>query len=156
MIIPDANILIYAYNEASAEMKSAREWLLTSLSTSVEIGFGWQTLTAFIRISTDKRIFPQSYSVSEAFEIVEHWISAPMARILVPTANHLLSRKLRFQLKFLQSQKILLQLCQWNGGVKIHADSISPHSNHSNPPIRRMSHFRYENIPTQACEHHWQ
>lgn len=88
MIIPDANILIYAYDERAAEMKAARKWLEQSLAKT-EIGFGWQTLTAFVRISTDNRVFPLPYSITEAFEIVSHWISAPKARIMLPTSNHL-------------------------------------------------------------------
>jgi hypothetical protein len=89
MIVPDANILIYAYDERSAFFEVARDWLERSLAGSVDIGLSWQTITAFVRITTDKRAFPSPYSATEAFEIVENWVSAPAARIVLPTANHL-------------------------------------------------------------------
>ena len=88
MIIPDANILIYAYDERAPEVEAARSWLEESLANS-DVGFGWQTLTAFIRISTEKRVFPLPHSVVDAFEIIRNWLSAPKATILLPTSNHL-------------------------------------------------------------------
>lgn len=89
MIIPDANVLIYAFNPLAPERESAREWLSTSLSGNIDFGFTWQTLTAFARISTDRRLFSNPYSTAEAFEIMESWLSTPRARVLVPTQNHM-------------------------------------------------------------------
>jgi len=89
MILPDANLLIYAYNEASVERKAAHKWLEQVLSNSEAVGFCWQTLTAFLRVSTNKKIFANAYSSDEAIEVIENWLSAPNARLLVPTERHL-------------------------------------------------------------------
>ncbi len=89
MILPDANILLYAYNTEANQHTKAREWLETMLSSPTLMCFSWQTISAFIRISTNQRVFTKPYSLAEAFEIVEDWLSLPNVVILQPTRNHL-------------------------------------------------------------------
>jgi hypothetical protein len=88
VILPDANLLIYAYNEAAPQRKAARQWLTGILSGSEPVCFCWQTITAFLRVSTNKRIFVDAYSTNEAFEVVENWLSAQNVRMLLPTERH--------------------------------------------------------------------
>lgn len=45
-------------------------------------------ITAFLRISTNPRAFPQPFDLAEAIEIVDEWIALPNIEILTPTANH--------------------------------------------------------------------
>ncbi len=89
MILTDANILIYAYNESSPEHRAARSWLRTTLASFEPVAFSWITLMAFVRVATNKRIFTKSYSTNEAFEVVENWLSAPGSLILTPGDEHL-------------------------------------------------------------------
>lgn len=88
MNLPDANILLYAYNSDAAEHEKCREWLENQLSGTDLIGFGWQTITAFLRISTNARAFPNPLTPTEATEIVSDWLEVPNARILLPAENH--------------------------------------------------------------------
>jgi uncharacterized protein len=89
MILLDANLLIYAYNEAADQYQVSRRWLKDILSGIETVCFSWQTIMAFVRVSTNARVFANAYSPAEAFEIVENWLSAPGTRILLPTERHI-------------------------------------------------------------------
>lgn len=88
MNLPDANILLYAYNSDAAEHEKRREWLENQFSRADLLGFCWQTITAFLRISTNARAFPNPLTPTEASEIVSEWIDLPNALILLPDENH--------------------------------------------------------------------
>lgn len=87
MIMPDANILIYAHNEASENHERANRWLEEKLRSSEIVCFSWQTITAFLRITTNPKLFSNPLSPSQAFEIVEQWLARPNAIVVEATAN---------------------------------------------------------------------
>jgi hypothetical protein len=89
MILVDANVLVFAYNEAAVEHKAARKWLAENLAGATPVCFSWIVLMAFVRVSTNKKIFIKPYSTNEAFDIVEDWLSAPNSKIVEPGDEHL-------------------------------------------------------------------
>lgn len=88
MILTDANLLLYAYNLDAAEHARAREWFEEQLSTVALFCFSWQTITAFMRISTNPRAFPRPLSMKEAIAIVQEWLERPQSVILIPGERH--------------------------------------------------------------------
>ncbi len=88
MILTDANLLLYAYNRNTVEHEAARRWLEGQLSAPDLFCFSWQTLTAFIRISTNARAFAQPFTLAEATTIVAEWLERPQAVILTPGERH--------------------------------------------------------------------
>lgn len=88
MILTDANILIYAYNADSPFHQECRDWLSEQLSSPQPCAFSWQTITAFLRITTSTRIFPDPFTLEEARGIVSEWLALPNVRILIPTERH--------------------------------------------------------------------
>lgn len=88
MILVDANLLLHAYNPRAKEHHASREWLETTLSGSRPVRFAWLTLWAFLRISTNPRVFERPLSVAEATEIVSSWLAQPCAGILEPGEQH--------------------------------------------------------------------
>lgn len=88
MILADANLLLYAYNADAAEHREARRWLEEQLSAPEPFCFSWQTVTAFLRISTNARAFPQPLSIKDATEIVSDWLERPQAVIIMPGERH--------------------------------------------------------------------
>jgi len=89
MILADANILIYAYNEVASEHKAARAWLRTSLAGPESIAISLFAIMAFVRVATNKKIFSKPYSTDEAFDVVQNWLSAPGSVLLTPGDEHL-------------------------------------------------------------------
>lgn len=89
MILVDANVLIFAYNEAAPEHKAARRWLAETLAGAKPVFFSWIVLMAFVRVSTNKKLFIKPYSTNEAFDVIENWLSAPGSQIVGPGSEHL-------------------------------------------------------------------
>jgi hypothetical protein len=57
MILVDANLLLYAYHPRSEQHEASRAWLEGVLSGSELVRFAWLALWAFLRISTNPRVF---------------------------------------------------------------------------------------------------
>ncbi len=88
MITPDANIVLYAYNEDAPKHAEARAWVEGQLSSPAILGLSWQVITAFLRISTNPKAFPQPFDLPEAIGIVDEWLRHPRIEVLTPTRNH--------------------------------------------------------------------
>ena len=73
MIFPDVNLLVYAYDETSDFHESAASWLEEVLTTG-QVFFSWQTISGFLRIVTNRRIFHNPLDITRAIEIVESWL----------------------------------------------------------------------------------
>lgn len=88
MIVIDANMLLYAYDENDPRHAAASPWFQTQMSETVEIGLSLVAILAFLRISTDHRVFRQPRPVATALAIVDSWLAHPNVRLLEPTRRH--------------------------------------------------------------------
>ena len=82
MIIPDANLLIYAHDSTAPYHKKAKSWWEQKLSGEESVGLPWVVILAFTRIMTHPQICQNPISVSEVRMIVEDWLSANNVRII--------------------------------------------------------------------------
>ena len=82
MIVPDANLLLYAYNTASPFHRESAAWLEGILSGDEEVGFCPPVLFAFVRISTHPKACPQPLPISVATSHVRSWLRCEVARPL--------------------------------------------------------------------------
>lgn len=88
MILVDANLLLYAYHPKAEQHEKSRGWLEAVLSGTDVVGFAWLTLWAFVRISTNPRVFENPLSASEAADAVSSWLDQPVSTILQPGERH--------------------------------------------------------------------
>ena len=88
MILPDANVLIYAVNDDAPLHAPSLRWLEHALSGSEAIGFGWVVLLAFLRITTRTVAMPRPLTPQAAMDIVAAWLAAAPARVVNPSADH--------------------------------------------------------------------
>jgi toxin-antitoxin system PIN domain toxin len=88
MILVDANILLYAEDSLSPRHAEAQSWWDEQLSGSSPVCLCWTVLSAFIRISTNARVFVQPLSLDQAVNRVQSWIDQPCTRLIVPTQSH--------------------------------------------------------------------
>ncbi len=88
MILVDANLLLYAYHPRSEQHAASRAWLEIVLSGSELVRFAWLTLWAFLRISTNSRVFERPLTLPEAEAAVTSWLSQSLAGILEPGERH--------------------------------------------------------------------
>ncbi len=89
MIVPDANLLIYAYDRDSPFHESARVWWTGCLSGKDAVGLTHVTTFAFVRITTQRRIFEHPLSLEEALGHVGSWLQRSVARVLLPDVGHI-------------------------------------------------------------------
>ncbi|GAC1361442.1 MAG: type II toxin-antitoxin system VapC family toxin [Actinomycetota bacterium] len=89
MNLVDANILLYAVNEADAKHETSRRGLDAALNGREAVGFAWVVLLAFIRLSTKIGLFPDPLPVSEAMACVRDWTEQAPSFIPHPTPRHL-------------------------------------------------------------------
>ena len=66
MILIDANLLLYAHNPRATEHDASRMWFQSVLSGTELVRFAWLTIWAFLRISTNPRVFEQRCDVVQA------------------------------------------------------------------------------------------
>lgn len=89
MILLDANILLYAHVEELPQFPVVSKWLVDQLSRGGDaIALSWISVTAFLRISTSKRIFVTPWSGKEASERIDSLLNHPKVVIIGPSADH--------------------------------------------------------------------
>jgi len=82
VIVPDANLLLYAYNQDSPFHERAARWWRACLSGSEAVGLAPAVALGFVRLGTQARVFQAPLTVGEAAEVVRSWLARPMVRVL--------------------------------------------------------------------------
>ena len=88
MIVPDANLLLYAYDRDSPFHERSKTWWETCLSGQEPIGLTHPTLFAFLRIGTSSRVYANPMTLAEAAEHMRSWLARRVSRILDPPPDH--------------------------------------------------------------------
>ncbi|GAA2232534.1 type II toxin-antitoxin system VapC family toxin [Rarobacter faecitabidus] len=88
MRVVDANVLLYASNSATPHHDDSRQWLDTALGGGDRVGFAWNVLLAFIRISTHHALLPTPLSSADAIAQADLWLSSPNAVLVSPGPAH--------------------------------------------------------------------
>jgi hypothetical protein len=84
MIVPDANLPIYAYNEDVRLHAPVSSWLAKLLSGTETVGFSSVVMLAYLRISAKRGLNQTPLLPSPALEIVDSWLRASPARVIHP------------------------------------------------------------------------
>jgi toxin-antitoxin system PIN domain toxin len=88
MILVDANILLYAEDELSAQHGAAKEWWDRQLSGTAPVCLCWTVMDAFIRLASNSRIFENPLSAKQAIARVQGWLDQPCTRVVEATERH--------------------------------------------------------------------
>ncbi|HJZ69870.1 MAG TPA: TA system VapC family ribonuclease toxin [Blastocatellia bacterium] len=88
MIIPDVNLLLYAYDSDSLFHSEAAAWWEQSLSGTETVGLPQVVVFGFLRIATNRRVFRNPMTAVEAAQHVRSWQAQPVVQILEPRADH--------------------------------------------------------------------
>ena len=84
----DANLLLYAVNRRAAHHEATVAWLSEQLNGPRRVGLPWQSLGAFLRISTHPRAFARPLSPAQAWEAITDWLAAPAAWTPAPGPSY--------------------------------------------------------------------
>ena len=88
MILVDANLLTYAYSSNFPQLAAARAWLDQQINRSARVGLPWASLLAFLRITTNPRMFSSPVPMSKAWAQVEVWLACDTVWVPAPTERH--------------------------------------------------------------------
>ncbi len=88
MIIVDTNVLLNTISQRSTHYAASHAWLRDALTGPATIGFCWVALLGFVRIGTNRRVFPSAITPATALDLVDRWCARPNAVIPEPTARH--------------------------------------------------------------------
>lgn len=87
-MLVDATVLLFAADSKSPFHAAAAAWLTAQLNGPRRVGLPWQSLGAFLRISTHPRASERPMTPPEAWAQVEEWLAAGTAWIPQPTSRH--------------------------------------------------------------------
>ncbi len=88
MKLLDANIVLYAYNADAPQHQTAAKWLTSLFNSGEPVVLPWVTIWAFIRISTNVRIWTNPLPAKKAFAIVNEWLEVPSVKVVHPGPRH--------------------------------------------------------------------
>ena len=88
MTILDANILIYSTNTDDPSYGPINSWLKQLFEGPETVGFPWVALWAYLRLSTDPRIWKRPKTPAGALSDVRAWLNQPGAALIHPGPRH--------------------------------------------------------------------
>lgn len=88
MIVPDINLLLYAYDSSSPFHKKAASWWRRCLSGTEPVGLAAVVIFGFVRIGTNPRVFQNPMTAAEAARHVRSWLVQPVIQVLEAPADH--------------------------------------------------------------------
>jgi uncharacterized protein len=84
MIVPDVNLLIYAYDRKSKVHHAAKRWWEMALSGNELVGIPWVVILGFVRLVTHPVVSENPMTIAQARQAVESWFSVDQVCLLTP------------------------------------------------------------------------
>jgi hypothetical protein len=89
VILPDVNLLIYAYNREAPRHTAARQWWEAALNADEPVAIPWVTMLGFIRLMTHRAVLVSPLPPKIAIGHVRSWLERPNVRVMEPGPRHL-------------------------------------------------------------------
>jgi toxin-antitoxin system PIN domain toxin len=88
LILPDINVLVYAFRKDSADHAKCRAWLDGVVNGDAAYGMSPQVLSGLLRIVTHPRIFARPSRLEETVRFADLLLAQPHCRIVQPGQQH--------------------------------------------------------------------
>jgi toxin-antitoxin system PIN domain toxin len=88
MILPDVNVLIYAFRKGVPQHEVCRAWLGRVIEGEARFGISPLALAAVVRITTNPRSYPNPTSLESAFRFCENLLGQAHCVIVKPGDRH--------------------------------------------------------------------
>ena len=88
MILPDVNVLIYAFRSDSPHHSICKFWLDSVVAGDTRFGISPLALSAVIRITTQPKAFAQPSPTAEAFAYCDNLLGQPHCNVVEPGERH--------------------------------------------------------------------
>lgn len=88
MMLVDVNLLLYVIDTTSPHHAAAKVWWEGKLSEEKPLGLAWVTILAFLRLSTNPKVFRNPCTITEAIAHVESWLARPFIHVVAELPDH--------------------------------------------------------------------
>jgi uncharacterized protein len=88
LILPDVNVLIYAFRTDSEDHGQYKEWLESVVNGPAAYGIAPQVLSSVVRITTHPRIYAHPSSRADVFDFCRALLEQPNATVTAPGNRH--------------------------------------------------------------------
>ncbi len=88
MMLPDVNVLIYAFRTDMPQHSLCRSWLERVVGGDARFGLSPAVLSAVVRITTNPRSFKTPSATEEAFGFCDDLLGQPHSQIVEPRERH--------------------------------------------------------------------
>jgi uncharacterized protein len=88
LILPDVNVLLYAFRSDSPAHAAHRSWLQEVVNGDAAYGISPQVLSSVVRISTHPRIYAKPAKLDEALAFARVLLDQPNCSLVQPGARH--------------------------------------------------------------------
>jgi uncharacterized protein len=88
VIVLDANLLIYSYDTRSPHHKKSLSWVERALCGIEIVGLPLQTVSAFVRVLTNRKLPGVRFGLEQAAEVIDEWLAQPSVRLLLPGEDY--------------------------------------------------------------------
>jgi len=88
VILPDVNVLLYAFRSDSPDHEKYRAWLRGVVEGDRAFGISPQILAALVRISTHPRIFARPTRLEDALAFGAVLLTQPHCQVVQPGPRH--------------------------------------------------------------------
>ncbi|HWQ91082.1 MAG TPA: TA system VapC family ribonuclease toxin [Clostridia bacterium] len=89
MIIPDINLLLYAYDSSSPFHGKAADWWQSCLSGTEPVGLPHVVVFGLVRLVTNARVFQNPMTPAEAAGHVRSWLEQPVVQVPDSGSDHI-------------------------------------------------------------------
>jgi uncharacterized protein len=88
VILPDVNVLIYAFRKDVPEHATCNPWLTAAVASDARFGLSPLALAALVRITTNPRLQRGPSSLAEAFAFCDYLLGQPSCQVVEPGERH--------------------------------------------------------------------
>ncbi len=88
MILPDVNVLIYAFRKEVPQHAICRAWLDGVVQGDARFGLSPPALSAVVRVTSNTRTYPTASSLEDAFGFCDDLLGQPHCQVVEPGERH--------------------------------------------------------------------
>lgn len=88
MVLPDVNLLIYAYRDDNIYHEQARGWLQPLLNGAESFALSDLVCSGFLRVVTNQKLYKTPSPPESAFDFIERIRNHPNCVVVAPSTGH--------------------------------------------------------------------
>lgn len=89
MIVPDVNLLVYAYVSGMPDHNTARRWWEGTVNGEEAVGLPWPVISGFTRLTTHPRVLTPPMKPDRSIGYVHAWLRYGHINTITPGPEHL-------------------------------------------------------------------